>query len=65
MLEKAPKDKMMKSPKQSASTNVEIKDPALVEKDFFFPNHGLTIKAKNLEEAEEKLLAIISKKAHE
>jgi len=66
MLEKAPKDKMIRSPRKTndeeVSTPVEIKAPAVLrERDYCFPAHGITIKAVSILEAEKKLLEIISK----
>lgn len=69
MLEKAPKDKMIRSPRkvsdEEVSTPAEIKSPALREREYSFPAHGITIKATSILDAEKKLLEIISKKAHE
>lgn len=51
MIEKAD-NKMM--------TNKDIKNKA-IEEDYFFPEHGVTIKATSQEDAHKKLSIILSK----
>lgn len=54
MLEKPQKNKMMsKEDKPVKTKNIGPLKP------YLFPNHGVTVQARSLEEAEEKLLEIL------
>lgn len=57
---------MIEKAKNKSATGGEAKREEIktveVEQEYFFPDHQLTIKAKNLEEAERKLQEIIANK---
>lgn len=56
---------MIEKSKNKAIQNSETKGEEIetgVEQEYFFPDYQLTLKAKNLEEAERKLQEIITNK---
>jgi hypothetical protein len=44
-----------------AITNKDVAEPAEKLVEFNFPQHGITVKAKTLEEAQDKLKELIKK----
>ncbi len=44
-----------------AISNEDISEPAAKLVEFNFPQHGITVKAENLKEAQEKLKQLINK----